>query len=190
MRWKLGKLTNRPEDVKVLEVDYDQVVEEKKQIILQNKPLHDILGNISQVDKNGIVADNYVLHGCDLRDLSAFEQIIRKNLDLNLPTLVISEVVLVYMESEYSDSLIQLLTSTLKCTTFVLYEQIIPDDSFGSMMVDKLNQRGCPLLSIHKYPTLKSQEERFKSLGYSDVLAYDMNVIYNSFLEPRDYEWI
>ena len=41
---------------------------------------------------------------------------------------------------------------------------ISPDDQFGRMMVENLEQRGCELLGIHAHPTLEAQKKRMEDL--------------------------
>merc|ERR1712019_77606 len=49
---------------------------------------------------------------------------------------------------------------------------------------------GCPLLSIHEYPTIAAQRERFTTRGWDDCKGADMNLIYSKFLDQEDVERI
>jgi O-methyltransferase involved in polyketide biosynthesis len=84
--------------------------------------------------------EDYHLIGCDLQDLVKLEQMLRdKGADFNLPTLFLSECVLVYIDPAKSDKVIRFAAEKFKggCV-FVTYEQIRPDDPFGRTMVDNL----------------------------------------------------
>ena len=59
-------------------------------------------------------------------------------IDINKPTLFLSECVLIYIEAEESKELIQWVGNTFNTSVFVTYEQIRPDDSFGRIMIKNL----------------------------------------------------
>lgn len=48
--------------------------------------------------------------------------------------------------------------------SFINYEMINPQDKFGQMMVENLENRGCQLLGIHECPSIESQKERMQKL--------------------------
>ena len=51
--------------------------------------------------------------------------------------------------------------------------QVNPDDAFGTMMMENLTIRGCPLLSI--LPDILAQQERLQSLGFPVVCIKSMH---------------
>lgn len=122
----------------------------------------------------------YVLEAADLRSAEAFEAAARRVLDFGAPTLFISEVVLVYMEPEYGDRLIEWAGSAFRAAEFVVFEQILPNDPFGKMMMRNISLRGCTLHSIAKYPTLAAQQKRYEDRGFSYVDSIDMNHVYSA----------
>lgn len=178
MRWKLSN-TSYGDKVKIVELDFGNVTTLKKNIILGNSTLKSTIGEIEEIYENGLRTKNYVLQSCDLRNIESFVNILKTHLDPNIPTVAISEVALIYLESEYSDAIIKSIANYFKTSRFILYEQIKPFDSFGKVMVEKLIERGCPLLSIEKYPTIQAEEQRFIDLGYKSSLGCDMIEIYN-----------
>ena len=171
--------TSHPElarNLAIFETDFQQVVDRKQQICQGNESLRAIASN-----------ENYNIFPCDLRDLNTVTNGLEKcGFDPNKPTLLLSECVLIYMESEYSNSLIEWAATQIPTSIFVTYEQIKPNDAFGAMMVRNIKQRGCPLKSIHKYPTLKSLKDRYEELGYKDVKIRDMNDVYYNFIDNED----
>lgn len=54
-----------------------------------------------------------------------------------VPTLFLSECVLIYMKEEHSAAVVR-WASTFNSALFVTYEQILPDDAFGRMMLKNL----------------------------------------------------
>jgi tRNA wybutosine-synthesizing protein 4 len=79
--------------------------------------------------------------------------------------MIISECVLIYMDTKDSDALIQWFGNNFTTSIFLLYEQIKPEDPFGKEMVKNIEARGCRLKSIHTYPSLEHQKERFLQRG-------------------------
>ena len=64
----------------------------------------------------------------------------------DLPTLIITECLLIYMRSEDTQGILNWALDFFGQTSetaFVNYEMINPDDQFGRMMVENLENRGC-----------------------------------------------
>lgn len=59
----------------------------------------------------------------------------------SLPTLLISECVLIYLDPVHSDAIVRWATDSLQLPVFVLYEQILPGDPFGEVMIRNLQVR-------------------------------------------------
>ncbi len=129
----------------------------------------------------------YSLLAADLSDLDRVRDSLSKaGFDSSVPTLVISECVLIYMEPEHSDAVIEWIASTLPQAAFVLYEQILPSDPFGKIMVRNIASRGCPLKSIAKYPGLEEMCGRFCKKGWQYAVAKDMDVLYKQMLDQEE----
>ncbi|GFH18662.1 leucine carboxyl methyltransferase 1 homolog, partial [Haematococcus lacustris] len=92
---------------------------------------------------------------------------------LRLPTYILSECVLVYMDPGHSSTLLAWLAAHFACATVVIYEQveqgygmlglaagvwreIKPHDAFGRQMCANLQSRGCPLRGITTTPDLEA----------------------------------
>jgi singapore isolate B (sub-type 7) whole genome shotgun sequence assembly, scaffold_7 len=93
---------------------------------------------------------HYILHPIDLTDLEAVkaffsndrinkEFIIIITITFRLPTLFLSECVLIYIEPDSINPTLQYIQNTFPNSGFVVYEQIRPLDPFGAMMVKNLN---------------------------------------------------
>lgn len=90
--------------------------------------------------------DDYHLIGCDLRKLVDLEtKLVNHNLDPKLPTLFLSECVLIYINTTDSAALIKWAANLFSESMFVIYEQINPTDAFGKMMVTNLEVVGLTL---------------------------------------------
>merc|ERR1719499_607410 len=57
-------------------------------------------------------------------------------------------------------------------------------------MIDNLMRRGCPLLSIHDYPSIESQRQRYMQRGWNQCVITDMNEVYDKHLDASDVERI
>jgi O-methyltransferase involved in polyketide biosynthesis len=91
----------------------------------------------------------YCLRAVDLRDLEAVRRtLLEAGFRTDVPTLVVAECVLIYMDAKHSDAIISWAGQELQQAAFVVYEQIQPHDGFGQQMVQNIAARGCPLRSI------------------------------------------
>lgn len=76
-------------------------------------------------EKGSILCDEYSLVPADLRDLEAVEAALKlAGLCSELPTLILSECVLVYLPTEDSQKLVSSLGRQLPNAAFVVYEQV------------------------------------------------------------------
>eukprot|EP00906_Rhabdomonas_costata_P036121 RCo050694 len=183
--------------VKWVEVDFPDVNRKKKSVIASHS---DLIRYISETPTDVSFSDtevrspSYSLLAADLRQPSSLlSQLLQQQqlpgssspssaqgvgLRADCPTLLLSECVLVYMAPEHSDSLLRAFVGAFPKLTCVAYEAVKPNDPFGQMMVKNLAERGCALLSIHRYPTLEAQSRRYHELGFTHVVAWDMVTVY------------
>uniref|UniRef100_A0A7I4DZ98 Leucine carboxyl methyltransferase 1 homolog n=1 Tax=Physcomitrium patens TaxID=3218 RepID=A0A7I4DZ98_PHYPA len=175
---------------KFVEVDFAEVTKKKTMLIATKEVLVSKLGPTKpEIDpgKGEIVSEHYSLLPCDLRDLKTLDDAFTKaQLDAKLPTLILAECVLIYLEPTVSRQVVKWCAEKFETAAFVTYEQIHPDDAFGQQMLRNLESRGCPLLGLHDTPTLESKERRFTDLGWQRALAMDMDAIYHQQLDPID----
>jgi tRNA wybutosine-synthesizing protein 4 len=197
--------------IKYIEMDFETVVRQKAAIIHQVPNLHDLLDNAQFYHnekelKNGVVvsSNGYILLAGDLRDEKSLQHLIM-SIESDVPTLFLAEMVLAYMDPEYSDHLIAITRNAIKSpnlSIFIIYEPINPNDAFGKMMIKNLKNRGCDLKSIIQYPTCDSVKKRLESLflkGLNEQLdqqtkslaiSIDMHTVYYSSLEKYNSQWI
>lgn len=178
---------------------------------IRHKPkLLSVLGDDIKCSSSELHATDYHLISCDLRSIvphassqsasatshhnttcTLQEKLFTDcGLDKNLPTVFISECVLVYIESSYSNALLSWITSVFSDCFFINYEQVNLNDRFGEIMLENLRLRHCDLLGLDNCKNLKSQEDRFKSNGWDQSVAWDMNTIYKTFLPKAEIERI
>lgn len=180
---------------KYFEVDFADVTRHKCSILSSKAELRDLLptsaGSVVDAAAGKIITDSYCLLPVDLRNLKGFEaSLLEANFDPQLPTYVLSECVLVYMEPAASTALVQFLGSLLPTAAFAVYEQINPDDAFGRQMVSNLESRGCPLKGLRSTPTLEAHRQRFLTAGWQYAEANALDTIYRNYLDPADKQRI
>mmetsp|Transcript_9377 Transcript_9377/g.10691 ORF Transcript_9377/g.10691 Transcript_9377/m.10691 type:complete len:324 (-) Transcript_9377:878-1849(-) len=168
------------------EIDLPAVVIRKMKIISGNQGLLDLIGITreelldSAKTQLCVKTNDYVLASADLRKVEDFDAVLKNKcgLDLDLPTLFISECVLVYLEPSDSANVISWISSTFKSAAMFVYEQIRPDDAFGQVMMRNLESRGCPLKGLKEHISTDAQINRFESRGWTKCECLDMNNIY------------
>ncbi len=163
------------------EVDFPNVVKNKS-ILIENTPmLQQIVGEASiNQDTGEIENDHYALLCGDLCDFASVKTMLQAHkLSFELPTLFLAECVFTYMSNADSDRIIYWAASApFPACSFVVYEQIKPDDAFGRTMRGNLHIRGSDLLGVHGYPNAAAEEARFLKLGFSSVRVRTMMEVY------------
>ncbi len=87
-----------------------------------------------------LISNDYWLLSGDLYSFKTtiMERLKLLGLDCQMPTLFLSECVLIYISSEMGNELIQEISSTFPISCFITYEQILPNDPFGQTMIQNL----------------------------------------------------
>ncbi len=143
-----------------------------------------------QQPRLGLVSSHYALLCADVGAApSELERLLASlpGFSFERPTLLVSECVLCYVAPERSEALLRWSVGAFKAGVAVAtYEQVLPGDAFGRTMVEHFARRGCPLLSISRYPDLASQRARLAQAGFSRVEVVDMNDVYYQCLDERE----
>lgn len=165
----------------VLEVDFPDVARRKSALINSNNILRE------QLDSDGdpctehlyMSSSQYRLLGVDIRQLSQLEVALESSgFEWMAPTLILSEVVLTYMETKWSDSVISWTANHLPQSLFVIYEQIHPSDPFGQIMQDHFRKLNSTLHALQQYPNAEAQQRRLLDNGWEQCVCLDMNSFY------------
>ncbi|EED23269.1 Leucine carboxyl methyltransferase family [Talaromyces stipitatus ATCC 10500] len=173
-------------NVTFVDIDYEKLMGIKTSIIQQTEELKSILGDIKAYpDPNPVLlrASHYVAVGCDLKNLKKLEEALKEVLGPSpVSVLCIAEVSLTYMDVKSADALISWFPTLGKDIQFCVLEQFFPDGPdhpFASTMMKHFNKLQAPLHSIHKYPALSLQEQRFYSRGWRSASARTLWDIWN-----------
>ncbi|KAJ0070124.1 hypothetical protein NL108_002432, partial [Boleophthalmus pectinirostris] len=165
----------------VFEVDFPDVARRKSALINSNETLREMLDSVEQCLAEPLYfsSSQYRLLGVDVRELAQME----KALDLagfvwTAPTLILSEVVLTYMETKWSDSVIKWAADYLPQSLILIYEQIHPFDPFGQIMQEHFRKLNSALYALQKYPDIEAQRIRFLDNGWEQCVCLDMNSFY------------
>ncbi|KAM0328458.1 hypothetical protein ACHAQA_004865 [Verticillium albo-atrum] len=170
-------------DTLFIDVDFPDLMERKRKIVLANPELSSLLGSSYATGTEGspilLQSVNYCLVACDLRQPSVLEECLSTIIGSSLSEvsfLFVAEVSITYLETKAADEVIR-WASTLGTAQFCLLEQMLPDGPghpFATTMMNHFSKMNTPLRSVLQYPTLTSQNQRFKSRGWSSVQSWPL----------------
>eukprot|EP00658_Telonema_sp_P-2_P044393 TRINITY_DN32265_c0_g1_i2.p1 TRINITY_DN32265_c0_g1~~TRINITY_DN32265_c0_g1_i2.p1 ORF type:complete len:257 (+),score=79.50 TRINITY_DN32265_c0_g1_i2:112-882(+) len=180
--WRLAEEREHP--ILWVEVDMPQVVSRKAGIISQNQRLSAGLLDCC-IDDISVRSKEYCAVSADLREIGSLQQAVESaGIQFRVPTMVISECVLVYLDPQEAAAVLQWVADSFDSAGLGLYEQVNPGTRFGNMMVKNLEMRGCPLRGI--LSSIDSQAHRLLDLGWLHADAKDMNAVWRQIsLEER-----
>ncbi|XP_069033486.1 tRNA wybutosine-synthesizing protein 4 isoform X2 [Embiotoca jacksoni] len=165
----------------VFEVDFLDVARRKAALITSNTTLRGLLDSRLPPPAGPVHvrSSQYRLLGVDVREESQVEEALgAAGLDRAAPTLILSEVVLTYMETQRSDAVISWAAKLLPQSLFVMYEQIQPHDPFGRIMQEHFLKLNSTLHALRHYPDASAQRRRFLDKGWEQCVCLDMNEFY------------
>jgi tRNA wybutosine-synthesizing protein 4 len=180
-----------------VELDFLEVTRRKASIVDASPVLQEMIAPTRQVSQLPWSTPNVdTQHGCisspqyhlfpaDLRCLADIEIAWQRcGLDYAVPTFLLAECVLVYMERPASDGLLHWFAHNIKTSAIAVYEQLNPNDAFGQQMMHNLERRGCPLLGI--LPSLQAHELRLQAAGWLRTEARSMADLHRNCLNSAD----
>ncbi|CAF0806348.1 unnamed protein product [Adineta ricciae] len=177
-----------------IDIDFPEVMKRKLALIEvrsrlseQFEPVH----TFSSLDNFAVTNEKYSLIGVDMRDSLTLNTLLQTvKVDETKPTLLISEVVLTYMGRSSCNRVIQWILDFFQECILCTYEQVLPDDGFGQVMVAHFAKLGSPLKCIHQYPTSESQVQRYTHLGFDLSLCVNMHNFYRNGLSSEEHNRI
>ncbi|OQR79558.1 leucine carboxyl methyltransferase 1-like [Tropilaelaps mercedesae] len=182
--WRLQE-ENRPLKAFV-EVDFPPVTMRKVHYIRLRKTLLEKIASNEDDDirlsKCDIHSSRYHLVGVDMKNLQTLAAKLSQDcrLDPQLPTLFITECVLVYMAPSDCEALLSYITSTFKKAVLLNYDPVNMNDKFAEVMLENLKHRDCHFLGLEAAQDLISQEARLLRCGFPHVRSWLMLQVYQA----------
>ncbi|KAL6719341.1 tRNA methyltransferase ppm2 [Lecanora helva] len=163
---------------KLIDVDFPDLISKKCNMIENTSQLRSMLGPLELPEKaNGtyLRSQHYCAIGCDLRDLVKLEELLACELNGSQSLILCTaEVSVTYMNFEAADALIRWAAAHYDEIQFCLLEQYLPagaEHPFARKMIQHFKNLQTPLRSVHKYPQLIDQEQRFRQSGWPSAIA-------------------
>ena len=185
-------LANRPWLV-YHEIDFETTCAKKRKIVEKTEMAH-IFANPTE-DEDGqwwssrpLLGGEYYCHSMDLRNLTDPSKTKLPGLRTDIPTLILSECCLCYLEPTEASQVLNFFTSQIPSIATVIYEPIKPDDAFGEMMVSNLAARGIRMPTLDIYRESEDQEQRLRSAGFDVVKHLTVDAIWEKWVASEEKE--
>ncbi|KAK8119473.1 uncharacterized protein PG998_004099 [Apiospora kogelbergensis] len=130
----------------------------------------------------------YWCHGIDLRDLAQAASPILPGLQTNIPTLLVSECCLCYLQTNQGKDVIKHFADQIPDLSIIIYEPVKPEDPFGKQMVANLAARRIHMPTLELYREPADQETRLKEAGFQTSKAMTVEAIWKKWISPDEKE--
>lgn len=130
----------------------------------------------------------YWCHGLDLRDLAQPGAAALAGLRADVPTLLVSECCLCYLETAAAKAVVGHFTATLPHLAVIVYEPVRPDDPFGRQMVANLAARRIRMPSLEVYKEPADQDARLREAGFENVRRMTVEAIWKTWVPAEEKE--
>ncbi|KAM0276223.1 hypothetical protein ACHAQH_006946, partial [Verticillium albo-atrum] len=175
------------------ELDFPITVAKKSQLVQVVPPMRRLLGEqTSEPDGSWscqpACGGEYYCHGIDLRELPGRGPSQLRGLKMGVPTLLISECCLCYLETSAAENIVQWFADKIPNLAAVVYEPIRPNDPFGKMMVTNLAARRITMPTLENYPQPADQEARLRAAGFEHTNAQTIESVWEKWISPQERE--
>jgi tRNA wybutosine-synthesizing protein 4 len=167
-----------------IEIDFPDICTSKSQKIIESQELSKIIDAEIHPGSEIMTLNYKLLHG-DLRNPEEIAKKLRNCTLKESPSLLISECVFCYIDSDIIDELINTVSSLYDNLGLIVYDIINHNDAFGRVMLQNLLARGIELKGIKKYWNVSKQIERY-SKWFGKVQGFDMLDIYNHCVDVNE----
>ena len=136
----------------------------------------------------------YWCHGRDLRDLARLGARLLPRLRTDLPTLLVSECCLCYLEAGQARAVVAHFADQIADSSgggglgIALYEPVHPDDAFGRQMVANLAARRIRMPTLDAYRDAPAQRARLRDAGFDSVRAMSVEEIWRAWVPDEEKE--
>lgn len=186
------QLSQRKENF-IAEVDFSEVMYTKKEMysnssFANNLDLH-CFSHWNEIADTTFRRDNHLLIGRDLNDTSTslIETLINYGIRPDIPTAIVSECVLVYLDGSSIIQLIEQFSARFDTISWLTYDMVNLNDGFGKTMLKNIKASGIDLPGFVSYPTMQSQIERFLHHGWASAVGQTMLTTYQNLSEEEKH---
>ncbi|KAI1300907.1 leucine carboxyl methyltransferase [Xylaria venustula] len=179
------------------ELDFPAVTDRKYHLVRATAALKAVIRNADGIDQTHTWRDEelprgsqYWCHGIDLRDLlkPGVMPAALPGFRTHLPTLLISECCLCYLEVAEASKVVQYFTDRIPCLSLVIYEPIHPNDAFGKQMVSNLASRRIRMPTLEEYTSTENQKARLRDAGFEFAHSLTIERIWEDWIPMEEKE--
>ncbi|KAM3534541.1 hypothetical protein MY4038_002229 [Beauveria bassiana] len=176
------------------EVDFDVTSRKKLQIVQANPQLSHILNHPAEKSSQTWTAQpvhgrgEYYCHGMDLRDLDSSITESLVGLRTDIPTLILSECCLCYLQTEEAERVLRYFTSRIANAATIIYEPVHLDDAFGKTMVANLAARHIHMPGMDRYRNAQDQIQRLRDAGFRNAECKSVESIWETWIDASEKE--
>ena len=181
-------------DITYHEIDFSTICTRKLNTVKATPLLRKFLPDATVDDSGSWRArtengNQFWCHGRDLRDLTSSQDASPlAGLRTDIPTLLVSECCLCYLEASEAKAVVDWFGSKIPNMGLLIYEPISPGDAFGKTMISNLAARGIVMPTLEAYQERGQQDDRLRDAGFEHATNRTIDEIWDGWVTEAEKE--
>ena len=177
---------------KYVDIDLPDVTNPKMQVIREDPKIRNLLGDNTMFggDLLQVQSDRYTLASSDITKLDSLDEKLRlAGINFSLPTMVVTEFVLAYVQTTQIEALVDYFAKNFPSLCFVDFCTSNIESDFGDKEMLRFEDRGIPFIAKEYYWSPSTVRQTYEARGFVHE-SITMQEMLDDYVDPSERQRI